>query len=70
METLGSASAWSEAGSGGSKRSRQRSTDTWALPGATQHELQSDLQMAAACAGLAGAQERPGCEPSQAAFFN
>ena len=32
-------------------------------PGAAQHELQSDLQMAASCAGLGGAQKRPSCKP-------
>ena len=36
------------------------------LPGATQHELQSDLQMAATCAGLGGAQVKPSCEPRPA----
>ena len=33
----------------------------------TQHKLQSDLQMAATCAGLGGAQERPSCKPMLAA---
>ena len=32
-------------------------------PRATRHELQSDVQMAATCAGLGGAQQRPSCEP-------
>ena len=32
-----------------------------ALPGATQPELQSDLQMTATCAGLGSAQERLSC---------
>ena len=36
---------------------------TWA----TQHELQNNLQVTAACAGLGGTQERPSCEPSLAA---
>ena len=38
-----------------------------ALPGATQHQLQSSLQMAATCARLGGAQERPYCKPRLAA---
>ena len=40
----------------------QPATDC-ALPRAIQHELQSNLQIAATCAGLGGAQERPSCEP-------
>ena len=37
------------------------------LPGATQPDLLSNLQMAATCAGLGGAQARPSCEPKPAA---
>lgn len=37
------------------------------LHGMTQHELQSVLQMAAAYAGLGGAQVRSSCEPRPAA---
>ena len=43
------------------------SPTTCALPEATLHELQSNLQMAAICAGLGDAQERPSCEPRLAA---
>ena len=39
----------------------------YALPGATQYELQCDLPMAATCAGLGGAQGRPSFEPRLAA---
>ena len=37
-----------------------------ALPRTTQHELQSDLQISATCAGLGGVWERANCEPSLA----
>ena len=37
------------------------------LSGVTQSKLQSDLQMAATCAGLGGAQEKPNCKPRPAA---
>ena len=39
-------------------RSRPSSATACALPGTTQHELQKDMQMAAACVGLGGVQER------------
>ena len=44
------------------KRYRPRSMAACALPRATQHERQSNLQMAATCAGLEGAHQRPSCE--------
>ena len=50
-----------------SGRYRPSSADTSLLLGATQHELQSYLQMSATCAGLGGAQLRPSCEPRLAA---
>ena len=37
------------------------------LPQSTQHELQSDLLMAATCVGLGRALERPGCKQRLAA---
>ena len=42
--------------SGTSWGSTLRSPTTFSLTGGTQHELQSDLQMAATCAGLGGVQ--------------
>ena len=44
-----------------------RSATAYVLSRATQHELQSDLQMAATFAGLGGAQGRPSCDPRLAA---
>ncbi|KAF6114495.1 hypothetical protein HJG60_010487 [Phyllostomus discolor] len=44
------------------RRFRPRSAGTCVLPRAYQHELQSNLQMAATCARLRGAQERPSCK--------
>ena len=49
------------------RRCRLRSAAAFALPVDTWHKLQSDLQMAAYCAGLGGAQEMPSCKPSLAA---
>ena len=45
------------------RRYRPRSTATYVLLEATWCELQSDLQMAATCAGLGGAQVKPSCKP-------
>ena len=45
------------------QEAKQKSAATCAPPRATQHELQSDLQLAATCAGLGGAQVRPNCKP-------
>ena len=50
------------AGSRASWRCRPSSAATCVLPGATQRELQSDLHVAATCAGLGGVRERPSCE--------
>ena len=44
-----------------------RSAAACVLSGVTQHKLQSDLQMAATCAGLGSIQVRPSCEPRLAA---
>ena len=51
-------------GSAASQEVRPGSADTCVLPGATLHELQSDLQMVATRAGLRGAQARPSSKPS------
>ena len=48
-------------------RFRQKSAVAFVMPGAYEHELQSDLQMAATCAELGGAQKRQNCEPRLAA---
>ena len=48
------------------RRCTPRSATTCALPRATQHELQNDLQMAATCTGLGGAQVRLSCKPRPA----
>ena len=40
---------------------RLRSAPTCVLPGATLHKLQSNLQMAATCAGLGDTQAMPIC---------
>ena len=63
---------WSEAvhgcaGSGDSGRCRPRSAATCVLPGATHHELQSNLQMAATFTGLGDVLEGPSCKLSPAA---
>ena len=50
-------------GSGVSGKYRPGSPTTCVLLGATWHELQSSVQVAATCAGLGGAQERPNCKP-------
>ncbi|XP_036184011.1 uncharacterized protein C10orf67 homolog, mitochondrial [Myotis myotis] len=44
-----------------------KSAIAYALPEATPHKLQNDLQMAATFVGFGGSQERPSCESSQAA---
>ena len=41
---------------------RSGSAITCVLPGATQHDLQSNLQMAATCAGLGVSQVKPSYE--------
>ena len=46
---------------------RPRSAPTCVLPGATLHELQSNLKMAATCHGLGGSQAKPNYEPRLAA---
>ena len=43
-------------------RYRPRLATAYALPRATWQELQNNPQMAATCAGLWGAQERPNCK--------
>lgn len=68
----GGVSMWSEAvhwvlALGLQERYRSRLFATCILPGATQHELQSVLQVDAAYVGLGGAQVRPQCEPKPAA---
>ena len=48
---------------GTSRKCRPRSAAACVLPRATQHELQSNLPMAAIYAGIGGAQERSSSEP-------
>ena len=57
------------AGSGASRELewKSRSAAACALPEATEHELQSNLPMAASCAEHVGDQERPRCEPGPSA---
>ena len=49
------------------RRCRPKSTSACVLPRTTQQKLQNDLQMAAICAGLRGAQVWPSYEPRSAA---
>ena len=49
------------------RRCRLRSAITCGLPRATQHELQSNMRMAATCAGLGMYQAEPNCDPKLAA---
>ena len=44
-----------------------RSATTSALPGTTQHKLQSDLEVAVTCAGFGDTQKRLTCKPKPAA---
>lgn len=48
------------------KQETKQKSAAYALPEATHHELQSDVQMAATCAGFGCAQMRPSCKPRPA----
>ena len=52
---------------GFTEQCRSGSATTYVLPGACQHELLSNLKMAATCAGLGSSKVKPNCEQRLAA---